>query len=242
MDETQAKKIVDTVFRDVFGIENSFSMETIKRSLCHNIDLPVETVCSVTNKKTWVYDPDENYRILSDAAKMQMNKDAPMMMPKKPLGSMEDVLGAWKEINFLTSEKVVSSQEVAESDSVTTSANVFHSSLVMSSKNIVYSSNLINSNHMVASKGSNSCSMGIRMFDNIYCSSSFEVKWSSKVSKSMFIVDCLDLYECLFCFDIRSKKYCVANIQLEKDEYMKVKAMIVKWIMDKYMHGAGLFA
>ena len=84
---------------------------------------------------------------------------------------------------------------------------------------------------MLASRDNSSCTLGIRVKEGIFCSSSFEVSWSNKISKSMFVHDSFDLYECLFCSHLRSKKYCIANMQFEKEEYDKTKKMVIDWIL-----------
>lgn len=129
------------------------------------------------------------------------------------------------------SKKAKYSKEVAESDGIYNSAAVFQSVSVFDSKNIVYSYKIFDCNYMLASRDNSACTLGVRIKESVYCSSCFEVSWSNKVSRSMFIHDSFDLYECLFCSHLRSKKYCVANMQFEKEEYFRIKKLAIDWVL-----------
>ena len=48
---------------------------------------------------------------------------------------------------------------------------------------------------------------------------------------SLFIQDCFDLYECLFCAHIVHQKFCIANMQFEEAEYFAIKAQVIEWIL-----------
>lgn len=227
MDEHKAKSIADVIVKDVFGIENNWSTEELKAFFCDDVDLPKQVSCVMSGKQTWVYNPQQGNKFVNQEVLEQKAKDSDMMRGKRPIDGLQDIMKYWDEINYMTAEKVISSKDVSQSDSVTSSSSVYYSSLIGSSKNIILSSNIFNSNYLIGSKGSNSCNMGIRMFDSLYCSSSYDIRWSNKISKSLFITDSLDLFECMFCYGIRSKKYCIANMQYEKDEYLKIKQMVI---------------
>lgn len=232
MDLTTAQATLGTIVRDVFGVENPFTLEQFKNKFVSpSIVLPSEVTCTVSGEKTWIYDPQPGQRVVKQSVHEKKSQNEDPVRPTRPINSMDDVLKYWEEVNFMTGEKVVNSKDVAESDSIVSSSNVFHSSLVNSSKNVLLSYNIFNSNYMVASKGNNACNFGIAMFDSVYCSSGYEIRWSNKVAKSLFITDSMDLYECMFCYSLRSKKYCIANMQFEKEEYMKIKSMVVEWIL-----------
>lgn len=144
---------------------------------------------------------------------------------------MKDLLRSWKEVNYITSEKYINSKDISESDGIYGSLQVYRSSSIFDSKNIAFCYKIFDGSYLVASRDSSSCSLGIRVKESIYCSSGFEISWSSKVSRCMFVHDCFDLYECLFCSHIRSRKYCIANMQFDKDEYFRIKKMVVDWIL-----------
>jgi hypothetical protein len=230
MNNQKAKIVADYIFKEVFETENSYSLEELKRKFSFDIPFAQKATCALSKKDTWTIYPSEE-KIASQQAVAEEFKKAEWMKKKKNLSSIEEILGAWKEINYLTGEKYINSIDVAESDGIYNSSAVFHSASIFDSKNIVYSYKIFDSNYLLASRDNSSCTLGIRMKENIFCSSGFEVSWSNKVSKSMFIHDSLDLYECLFCSHLRTKKYCIANMQFEKEEYFRLKKIIIEWIL-----------
>ncbi len=234
MNDEQALQIANLIAKDIFGRDLGLSLADIERLLTKGIDLPQVLVCSRTQAPVYMYDPQPEQKVISEAAFMEQAGKDDWMMPKKDINSINDFLAAWQDANYMKGDKHVESQDVAKSDSVISSQGVYMSTLISSSKNILFSHGNFFSNYLLACRGNSSCNFGIRLFDSIYCSSSYGVRWSNKVTKSLFINDSLDLYECIACFGIRSKKYCIANMQYEKDEYMKIKAMIVDWIFAEW--------
>lgn len=230
MDEQNAKRIADYIFGDVFGIDNSYTVRELQKRFAIDIPSVQKVTCALSNINAWTISQN-NEKIASQQAIADRFKKDEWMRKKKSLNSIENILKSWEEINYLTGEKYINSKDVAESDGIYNSVSVYHSLSIFDSKNILFSYKLFDSNYMLASRDDSSCTLGIRMKESIFCSSGFEISWSNKVSKSMYIHDCFDVYECLFCSHLRSKKYCVANMQFEKEEYFQLKKLIVDWIL-----------
>ncbi|MDE5630193.1 MAG: hypothetical protein K2I70_01190, partial [Bacilli bacterium] len=98
-------------------------------------------------------------------------------------------------------------------------------------KNIVFCDSCGNSEFLLASQRSGTCSFSIRTDDSKDCSNSYNVICSNKVTNSLFIQDCFNLYECMFCSHIANKRYCIANMQFEEEEYFEIKRAVIDWIM-----------
>ena len=97
---------------------------------------------------------------------------------------------------------------------------------------MVFCDSCANSEYLLASQRTASSNFCIRCDDSKNCSNSYNVICSNKVINSLFIQDAFDLYECMFCSHISSKKYCIANMQFEKEEYFEIKETIINWIMN----------
>lgn len=224
------KKIADTVFKDVFGRKNTFSVDALVSKFAIDIPRASEVKCALSGVKTWAL-AASGEKIASEKAIEDKFKKDGWIQKTKDLTSIEDVLSAWNNINYITGEKYINSKNVFESDGVQNSNMVDKSTAIFDSKNIIASYKLVDCVNMLASRDSSSCTYGIRMKESIYCSSDFEVSWSNKVSRSLFIHDCFDLFECMFCSHIRSRKYCIANMQFEKEEYFRLKEKVIDWIL-----------
>lgn len=229
MDPKKVKKIADYIFKDVFSIDNSYSLDQLKKKFAIDIPTVKKVKCSLSGVNTWSFSDED--KIASQQAISDRFKQDEWMRERKDFSSIEDVLKAWEEIKYLTGEKYINSTDVAESDGIYNSNSVYHSVSIFDSKNTIYCYKIFDCNYMFASRDNSSCTLGIRVKESIFCSSSFEVSWSNKISKSMFIHDSFDLYECLFCSHLRSKKYCIANMQFEKEEYLKIKKMVTAWVL-----------
>ncbi|MBI3620308.1 hypothetical protein HY214_04165 [Candidatus Roizmanbacteria bacterium] len=232
MNSQKAKEIADYIFMDIFSKKSIHSLTELKRMFAFDIPMANRVICALSHENTWSFS-QESEMIASQKAIADKFKRDEWMKKQQPLNSIKDVLRAWKQINYITGEKYINSREVSESDGIYSSVFVYHSVSVFDSKNIIFSYKVFDNNYMLASRDNSSCTLGIRVKESIYCSSCFEVSWSNKVSRSMFIHDGFDLYECLFCSHLRSKKYCIANMQFGKDEYFRVKKMVIDWILEK---------
>lgn len=230
MDTNTAQQIVDYMVKDVFGVDHPFFLEQIIQRFAMDIP-PVQKVrCALSGEETWTFF-STGEKIASQKAIADRFKKDEWMKEKKPLTSIKDILRSWNEINYLTGEKYIHTKDVLESDGIYNSSAVYRSVSIFDSKNIIASYKLFDSQYMLASRDCSSCTLGIRMKESIFCSSGFEISWSHKVANSMYIHDGFDLYECLFCSHLRSKRYCIANMQFQKEEYVKVKKLIIDWIL-----------
>lgn len=231
MDLLIAKQIANYIFQEVFGIENPYPQDELQKKFAIDIPFTQKVTCALSKIDTWTISAKEE-KIASQEAIEKRFKIDEWMRKRKTLSSIDDILQSWAEVNCITGEKYIDSQDVAFSDGIYNSSSVFQSVSIFDSKNIIFSYKIFDSNYLLASRDSSSCTLGIRMKENIFCSSGFEISWSNKVSKSMYIHDGFDLYECLFCSHLRTKKYCIANMQFEKEEYFRLKKEVVDWILN----------
>ena len=232
MDLQKVKQISDYIFKDVFGIENPYSLEALQKKFALDIPSPKKVTCALSQTDTWTLSPEDK-KIASQQSIADHFKKDEWMRKNRTLWSIEDILAAWDEVNYLVGEKYVNSKDVAESDGVYNSSSVYHSVSIFDSKNIVFSYKLFDCDYMITSRDDSSCTLGMRIKESIFCSSGFEISWSNKVSKSMYIHDGFDLFECLFCSHLRSKRYCIANMQFDKEEYLRLKRIVVDWILKR---------
>lgn len=187
--------------------------------------------CPQKRGTVWMADGQEEEKYINQEQVAEGYKKDSWMRPYTKLESMEEILKKWAGINYAVASRQVNSVEVEESDEVYNSRGVYASSSIFDSKNIVGSRKLFDCGYLVGCRDDSACSIGTGVRESIYCTRCWEVSWSNKVSRSAFVHDGYDVSECLFCSHLRSKKYCVANIQLEKEEYLRVKEMVKGWVI-----------
>jgi len=54
----------------------------------------------------------------------------------------------------------------------------------------------------------------------------FEVNDSSRCSDSYFCHNCEGLTDCMFCFNTKNKRYAIGNVEVGREAYLKVKALL----------------
>lgn len=231
MNQAQAKEILDKVVGTVFGYQNPLSLEEAMQKFAFDLNLPQQVYDGTTNQPTWASSVNPSRFITLDNALKRAAIDE-WMLPKRPLNSVEDILLAWSETNYMATERQIESTGVLESDSVNNSENVYRSSMIRESKNILFSRGCNTSEYLVASSESKMSTFSIRVEDSQIVSNSFNVTWSAKISNSFFIQNCYDMTDCMFCSHTAGKQYCIANIQFEKEEYERLKLEVIKWIFN----------
>lgn len=231
MNEKNAQEIISKIFKCVFDREVNYSIDDVLSKYAFDIKLPKKVNDSTTNEETWA-DSINSGRYITLKNMENRDKTAGWMLEKKDVKSLQDLIDIWTSINLTTTERVYDSINVSRSDTIYRCENVFHSTDCSDSKNIVFCDSCGNSEYLLASQRSGSCNYCIRVDDSKNCSNSYNVICSNKIVNSLFIQDSFDLYECMFCSHISSKKYCIANMQFEKEEYYEIKKLIIEWIMN----------
>lgn len=229
MKTSEAQKVLDAVIKQIAGFDNQLSLEQFKQKFAYDIDLPEEVHDATTGETTWTGVVNAGkYMTLGNARKRAGVDD--WIVPTRPMGSINEILAAWNEVNYATTERHLDSLNVGESDTIYASENIYRSQDVTKCKNVIFCNGVNTSEYLVASRRSGGSAHCIRLEDSGECSNSFGVVWSGKVVNSLFIQDSTDLYECMFCSKLKNKKFCIANMQFEEAEYYRLKELVLRWL------------
>jgi len=228
MNDSKLNEILDKISGNVFGYKNPFTAEQFMQKFAFDVRLPKQANDSTTGEQTWAQSlSSSRYVTFENVHKLKED----WMVEKKPLNNIQDILTAWQETNLMATERKLESINVFESDNIYNSDTVYRSQDIHKSKNIAFCDGIFDSEFVAASQRSNSSTYCIRSEDSKECTNSFNIIWSGKVANSMFIQDSYDLFECLFCSHVTSKRFCIANMQFEEEEYFKIKKMVVEWVL-----------
>ena len=230
MNDLKALEIINKIFKNVYDISNSYSIDTILEKYAFDIKLPKQVNDSTTNEITWA-DSINSGKFITNKNMEKRDAKIGWMLPKKEINDLQELLDIWNTINFTTTERVYDSIDVSKSDTIYRCENVYRCTDCGDSKNIIFCDSCGNCNFLLASQRSTTCNFCIRCDDSKDCSNSYNVICSNKISNSLFIQDCYDLYECMFCSHISSKRFCIANMQFDEQEYYEIKKIIVEWII-----------
>lgn len=227
MNEKQALEIINQTVLGIFEKKNPFSLQRFLEKFAFDIKLPVRVYDSTTGEETWAESMNSTRFITFK------NEEAreTWMLPKRKVESIDDIIEIWRETNYTTTERNFGSIEVGQSDTIYESERVWRSGNCSRCKNIAFCDGCHNSEYVLASQRSSNLTYCLRVDDSDNCSNSYNVICSNKISNSFFIQDANTLHECMFCSHIANKRYCIANMQFEKDEYFEIKRAVVDWIL-----------
>ena len=228
MDNNRTLSIVDNIFIKVFNQINKFTLDEIREKFAYEINLPRKVKDNITMEETYTNFLKGSHFVID---KNMRKNNICMMRKKERINSFDDIMEIWNQINFITTERVVDSTNVSKSDKIFGSNDVYMCTSCSNSNNIIYCDCVNNCEYVLASKGTDNCNYCICSCDSSSSSNSFGITWSNKIVNSMFILDCNNLYECMFCAHIGHKRFCIANMQFEEKEYYEIKEKIIEYIL-----------
>ncbi len=230
MNDNIALEIVNKIFMATFSAKNNFPLNEILEKFAFDIKLPKQVNDSTTNEITWA-DSISSNKFITKENMQKIDNEKGWMLPKQEINNLKELIDIWNTINLTTTERVNDSINVIKSDTIYRCENVYRCTSCNDSKNLIFCDSCANSEFLLASQRSSNCNFCIRTDDSINCSNSYNVICSDKISNSLFIQDCFNLYECIFCSHIAAKRFCICNMQFEEDEYYEIKKLIIEWII-----------
>ena len=118
-------------------------------------------------------------------------------------------------------------------DNCTDSNYVYLSHYVVSSKYVAYSDfvrvnsefifgagPLMHGSHLIRIMGSEGLSRGFECAASCFCSDMY------------LAFNCMGCTECMFSFNLRSRKYCIGNLELPRERYLEIKKKLVPEIRE----------
>lgn len=230
MNNKEAMMVANKVFENIFRKKCPYNLEEILNEFAFDIKLPQKVIDSTTGEETWASSINPT-KFITQRNSENFNNGKGWMLKKREISNLEDIIKLWKKINFTTTERIYDSTNISKSDTVYKSENLYRCNDATRCKNSIYLDGCVNSEYCIASQRSSNSSFCIRVDDSGDCMNSYNVICSAKISNSFFIQDCNSLHECIFCSHISNRKYCISNMQFEKEEYFEIKREIVKWIL-----------
>ena len=230
MDKKQTILEANKIFKTIFGKECPYNLGEILNKFAFDVKLPQKVHDSTTGEITWTQSINSSIFIKQDNMEAYDEKYG-WVQPKKEVQDLNELLKQWKRINYTTTERVYDCINVSESDPLYRCENVFRSTDLRNCKNAIFSDGSGDCESIIACQRTSNSAYCIRVDDSANCTNSYNVICSNKISNSFFIQDANNLNECMFCSHISNKRYYIANIPFEAEEYFAIKTEIIKWIL-----------
>ena len=235
MNDKQCKQVLDEIFMGVFEQKCLLNLNDVLSEFAFDIKLPNKVIDAVDGKETWASSINSN-KYISQENMMKYDNYRGWMRPKKEISSLDEILTLWIKRNYTILEEIIVIIKIQKIDMFYRSENIYRSQDCRECKNAIFIDGCANSEYILACQRSSNLSYCIRVDDSSNCSNSYSVICSSKISNSFFIQDANSLYECMFCSHISNRRYCIANMQFDKDEYMNIKFEVLKWIVSQFVN------
>ncbi len=235
MTKNQAQLLLDKIIGQVFGYKNPLSLEQFMEKFAFDVKLPQQVTDAVDGSLTWAQSTNPTkFMSLENARGLELagaSQETDWLRPKRPINSVQDIMAAWEEINYTTTERYKDCINVSESDNISYSENVYRSQDVRNSKNVLFSDGAGGCEFVAAVQRSGDSTFCIRLEDSGECVNSFSVSWCTRLTNCFMMHDAGDMQDSMFCTNISGKQYCVANMQYTEEEYKKIKDIVLRWIL-----------
>ncbi len=228
-------EIYETVWKSIFPGLPPLDLGKFTQLYTKDIILPQEYKSAQSGASVYSTSEYGYKRFVSPEEVQKRSATDNYMEPKKDISSLADVMTAMKTLAMFRGSRSLNSEVIEQSDDVYSSSYIFRSAHVYSSQKLMFNYNTKTSEYLLASKGSADSAFGIRIMDSSGVSNSFDVTWSAKCANSYFCHSSFDLRDCMFCFHLTSKQYCIANMQFSKEEYETLKTTILKEYFDQLL-------
>jgi len=157
-----------------------------------------------------------------------------MPVPIDKIKDIDSLVEAVSERLMYSGNKVLGNSHFVElSDNVFDSSFILNSSLVYGSKYVAYSFFSREAEFIFGSRSIAECSMAVRCCYTYRTRREFEVTYTGDSSDLIFCSNLMGCSDCLFCFNIQSKRHAIGNIVLEKESYAKHRQKLVDEIADE---------
>ena len=221
MDEIIAQQTARKIIKNVFQIDYDISLDEIEQKFAFDLGLPNQFRDDTTGEAAWsIVNGAKRYITLENMLKH--DEQTSWMRAKRDFHSIDEIIAAWEEVNYMTSNRLSDTINSSKCDTVYRSEYIYQSTNCFNGKYFLYCNTCSDSEYLIASRRSANSNFCIRLDDSINSSNCFSVNYSNKIINSFFIQDCFDLQDCMFCSHLSSCRFCIANMQFEEAEYREI--------------------
>jgi|SRR5208283_2382766 len=155
--------------------------------------------------------------------------------------SLANAAGSLKGISITTPDTLLGTNRLMKESAIYyDSSTCFRSALLSGCKSCMYSFWPRDSEYALGCQYAFSCSFCIRCFNSENLSRCFEVSDSANCSDCYFCYNCDNLQDCMFCFNTKAKKYAICNMQLQPEQYKRIKEMLLAQVAQELERDKGL--
>ncbi len=186
---------------------------------------------SVSGKQIWVASDQysKKSKFFDYGSELeQFNKISSKPVDINKIKDLDSLIESLSEKFVYSGNKVLGNSKFIEnSDAIIDSTGVFNSSIVERGKYVAYGYLARENENSFASMSSGQSKYILRCCYNNSLTRCFEVCTTVMASDCYLCYNMLNCTDCLFTFNVRSKRYMVGNVQLDRDKYYAIKTKLM---------------
>ena len=134
---------------------------------------------------------------------------------------------------YAAESKVGDNLEVEEVGQHGYSSYCYHGDSFVYSKYCAYTMWPRSSEYVFGSDFVFSSKFCLKCYSSVNLTRCFEVSHSVDCSDCYFCHNCENVHDSMFCFNAKNKRYAIGNVQYQREEYYRVKKLVLGEIADK---------
>ncbi|MCX6770334.1 MAG: hypothetical protein NT051_06725, partial [Candidatus Micrarchaeota archaeon] len=117
--------------------------------------------------------------------------------------------------------------DVTDAENCVDCSSIFHGHSLYQVKYGAYVSTLREAEYVFGVCGFPQTHFGMRVCDGVGSNRCFETYYGTNLSDMYYAFNCVGCSDCIFAFNLRSKRHVIGNRELPKDEFMRLKKKLV---------------
>ena len=132
--------------------------------------------------------------------------------------------------------------DVREVDNCVDSSSIFCGHNVYNSKYGAYVSHIREAEYVFGASCFPGAAHSIRLCEGVGANRCFETYYGTNLADMYYSFNCIGCSDCIFAFNLRSKRHCIGNLELSKDEYLRLKKKLVAEMADELKRKKRIFS
>ena len=132
--------------------------------------------------------------------------------------------------------------DVRDVDNCVDSSSIFCGHNIYNSKYGAYVSHMREAEHVFGVSAFPRAVHCIRMCEGVGANRCFETYYGTNIADMYYSFNCIGCSDCIFAFNLRSKRNVIGNLELPKDEYLRLKKKLVSEMADELKRKKRIFS
>ncbi|MFA6907722.1 MAG: hypothetical protein WC263_02755 [Candidatus Micrarchaeia archaeon] len=132
--------------------------------------------------------------------------------------------------------------DVRDVDNCVDSSSISYGHNIYNVKYGAYVSHMREAGHVFGVSAFPGAAHCIRLCEGVGANRCFETYYGTNLADMYYAFNCIGCSDCIFAFNLRSKRHAIGNLELPKDEYMRLKKKLVAEMADELKRKKKLFS